>query len=1255
MGSGAKVHNVAARTSGSNVRKRRKMAASDGRSGSAPAGSRSATPDSSNTSNSDGRLFTDSASESARRRWRLLQKHVCITRWLSKDLMQRHLKRFALSQQAIVDAVMHSSDDFMAVFIKIREQFLSLLDAENCFIIFETKRSVLEFDGRTICPSARAKKGLLRDSLRSGQPLQLACAASCEDAQIVDGIPNIDLRSYVCIPLPDGDNHVQAVVEIFNSRYDARVISSWLSGTGGSDSLNVFRAFVGKIIKAFAKRNKISEVVSSSASAGAVQPPTLAAASRRRHRSDSESDSGHNAKASGQSAGLAAPAAEARTNDLSVESLLDLLRQTVAIEHCVVYAYDKEAGMLWTRLSVGSTGYPATVPFGDGAVGRAALAGEPMYLTTRALATPPTPNSAVVTSAELTESLRLPSGAVADTLDVLLVPTFNSNAELNGVVLLRDKRDATAFNESDVAIGVNICRHIGSALHSSELHDAILKAQGKAQTLLDLSAVLFRELETNSLLIAIMDAIKTPMGATKCSMFLMNDDKSELVSPVGSDINCDLAQEGFRIPVTSGIIGAAATSGEVINIPDAYADARFNQAVDQQTGFVTRSILAVPIKDATGTVLGVLEMVNKRAKQYFDRDDEELARGIAYYLAIALNNARLFEAARAARRRSDALLALMQAMSSTNENVGDVFKALVETVCQILNVEHGELFFVDALSKTLFCRAGANWKGFSIPVGKFLQGIVADKGETVNLANAAAHPDFCSEYDTIAGVKTRSLLCAPVKAPPQRAGGDESVIAVFYAANKVGKAHARFCDEDTKILVAICAELRSIIERRAWELVFEASGSETTHVTSSFLSQYTSTPTLSRRRSHVSLRSFTDLPSAATTATVSATATAAPQTLTGLSERDGHSAAMIANTNLDDPMQPTSARLIHSWDIAPWEFSAPQLVDMAMEMFESFDLLARFRVPQATMRRFLVSVKSQYQDIPYHSFYHAFTTLHVSFKIVSSQPSAALMLDLVGSATPVSAASSPLAPSSSLARVTGDGDAESPRPLFEARDVMAIFVSAFCHDMNHNGRTNDFHVRYRTSIAMLYNDQSVLENMHAAACFDTMRRPGHDILEHLDTGAYRHMRKSIIRAILATDMHNHAGIVSQLHEKLKVGVFNSDDETHRELLVNAVVHSADISGPALAEALHLRWSLQLLEEFNTQYDEELALGMAPTPYMNAKPGTAAVSKLNIAFIDSCVFPLWSIMSAFLDGLDGCLANIQTNRLMWVAREAESPT
>lgn len=123
---GAKVHNVAANASSSaNFRKKRKMSATQDSDGALANMPPSPPAPSTTMSRNVGHAAVNSTSESARRRWRLLQKHVCITRWLSKDLLQRHLKRFALSQQAVVDAVMASKDDFMEVVVKIRVRLLS--------------------------------------------------------------------------------------------------------------------------------------------------------------------------------------------------------------------------------------------------------------------------------------------------------------------------------------------------------------------------------------------------------------------------------------------------------------------------------------------------------------------------------------------------------------------------------------------------------------------------------------------------------------------------------------------------------------------------------------------------------------------------------------------------------------------------------------------------------------------------------------------------------------------------------------------------------------------------------------------------------------------------------------------------------------------------------------------------------------------------------------------------------------------------
>ncbi|GLE02510.1 hypothetical protein PINS_up011348 [Pythium insidiosum] len=616
--------------------------------------------------------FYDASRETARRRWRLLQRHVCITQWLSKDLMRRQVKRFALAQESLVDALMTSKDDFTEVFVKIREQFVSLLDAENCFLSFEANRSILEFDGRGIYPSTRAKRGLLRDALQSGKPVHLFHPSSL-DAQVLESVPqSIDLRSYVCLPLIDSDGNVQAVAEIFNSRHDPKIVAAWLRADSNGP-LHVLRNFVGNLIRAFSKRTNIGELFASTMATRRLSPGVdvlMTAGSNAPSSNDEDRD-----------------AADGHANEVSeypLETLVELLRHTVGVAQCAVFAYDKDAELLWARFS-DSSAFPKTVKPGEGIIGRAALEGEPVRVCLKALQedggsplSPSGDSDASASNETLFGSASFPMDSVRD---VLCVPTTSVTQKLNGVVLLLNKQDGSAFNEVDVAMSVNLCRHIGHALHSSALHEAILKAQGKAQTLLDLSAVLFRELETTALLAAIMDKIKKPMNASKCCVFLMDDEKHELVAPVGSDLANDAAQTAFRIPATSGVVGAAAQTGEIINVRDAYRDARFNASVDQLTGFVTRSILAVPIKDATGEVLGVLEMVNKLSKQYFDKDDEELARGIAYYLAIALKNAKLFESARSAMRRSDALLAMMQVMSSSTENVADVFKALVDTAC----------------------------------------------------------------------------------------------------------------------------------------------------------------------------------------------------------------------------------------------------------------------------------------------------------------------------------------------------------------------------------------------------------------------------------------------------------------------------------------------------------------------------------------------------------------------------------------------
>jgi putative ABC transport system ATP-binding protein len=107
------------------------------------------------------------------------------------------------------------------------------------------------------------------------------------------------------------------------------------------------------------------------------------------------------------------------------------------------------------------------------------------------------------------------------------------------------------------------------------------------------------------------------LNAERSSLFLVDGDSLQL------KVAWDL-QDGveIRVPIGSGIVGAVAESGQLINIPDAYADDRFNPSVDKQTGFRTRSILSLPIKSKDGDVFAVAQLLNRLDGQPFDQNDE---------------------------------------------------------------------------------------------------------------------------------------------------------------------------------------------------------------------------------------------------------------------------------------------------------------------------------------------------------------------------------------------------------------------------------------------------------------------------------------------------------------------------------------------------------------------------------------------------------------------------------------------------------
>jgi putative ABC transport system ATP-binding protein len=125
------------------------------------------------------------------------------------------------------------------------------------------------------------------------------------------------------------------------------------------------------------------------------------------------------------------------------------------------------------------------------------------------------------------------------------------------------------------------------------------------------------------------------LHAERASLFLVDRQRGELVLHVAQDV----APGGtVRIPLGTGIAGAAATSGRPVRVADAYQDPRFNRDVDLTTGFRTRSVLCLPLHDRSGAVFAVTQLLNRRDGQPFDAADEQRYADFAEPLGVLLES-----------------------------------------------------------------------------------------------------------------------------------------------------------------------------------------------------------------------------------------------------------------------------------------------------------------------------------------------------------------------------------------------------------------------------------------------------------------------------------------------------------------------------------------------------------------------------------------------------------------------------------------
>ena len=164
-----------------------------------------------------------------------------------------------------------------------------------------------------------------------------------------------------------------------------------------------------------------------------------------------------------------------------------------------------------------------------------------------------------------------------------------------------------------------------------------LTMQNRLSLLVDLSSLLMREVDLDALLATACERVAEALSAERATMWLVDAERGDLVARVA--VLPELS--ALRLPIGRGIAGWVAQTGETVRIDDVTTDARFDPSVDRITGYTTRSILAVPIREeGPGPLRGVLQVLNRRAggqspPGWTDEDEKYLA-------ALALQIGRAF-------------------------------------------------------------------------------------------------------------------------------------------------------------------------------------------------------------------------------------------------------------------------------------------------------------------------------------------------------------------------------------------------------------------------------------------------------------------------------------------------------------------------------------------------------------------------------------------------------------------------------------
>ncbi|OQS06861.1 3'5'-cyclic nucleotide phosphodiesterase [Thraustotheca clavata] len=662
------------------------------------------------------------------------------------------------------------------------------------------------------------------------------------------------------------------------------------------------------------------------------------------------------------------------------------------------------------------------------------------------------------------------------------------------------------------------------------------------------------------------------------------------------------------VPLNGNLAGHVAMNGRMIKGNPTLIEG-YNAAVDLVRCRLEENLVCIPLYDKSneGEVFAVLEIMTVSTEM--DEFDFQLLHRIGAILSSCMRKSIELHDILLSQRTQSALLHIISS-SSGEETILKLIQRVVKGANHIVQCESVSLFLVDwprnelwSLS-TSFRRSNLR---FSIDTS--LLGSAAVTSSIINIKNAPLDKRFDKNIDDRMG-NTISALYVPIGV--HQMNGFQP-IAVLECINKYKsrdrKDITEFTYEDECAFEAFASEVAVILRRRSQETDYlklladtksESLWAEKAQSQVNLLEAFTSKPfTLQTQLADRLNDSFFSSESHSPLPLLDT-----PRPLSQL----------FKTKSVEPPKVPR-------WDLNVFTTELDTLLLYTQNILLD-PVMAIPNVDASIVTNFIQVVQDHYHPNPFHNFIHGFDVLHTAYCILKDT---------------------------------------SAITVLQPADRFGCLIAALCHDIDHPGHSNVFEVNSKSPLALLHNDDAVLERHHAATTFRLLQNDQVNILKGLSPDEYRYARKVIVRAIIGTDMALHFEhieamekrwmpyarpkdpLVCSLEDHPPVGsalaCFAKSAED-RIFFVQSIVHASDLGAQVFPTPIALKWSNMIAKEFAYQALMETAEGL-PVTHLHVDDPLHMVESQHF-FAARLVQPLWNCLVRFLPQLEHCLVNLEKN-------------